>query len=65
MTGVSVPLDSRVRGNDVWVNHDCHDGVMIAMIFPSLPLWIPACAGMTLEIPRCARNDRGLLGMTW
>ena len=52
------------------LNHDCHDEGKIAMIFPSRPLWIPACAGMTCgciplapyavrrgEIPRCARND--------
>ena len=38
------------------LNHDCRDGGKIAMIFPSLPLWIPACAGMTLEIPRCAKG---------
>ena len=27
------------------LNHDCHDGVMIAMIFPSLRLWM----GVPLE----------------
>ena len=34
-----------------FLNHDCRDGVMIAMIFPSLPLWILACAGMTCVHP--------------
>ena len=29
------------------LNHDCRDGVMIAMISPSLPLWILAFARMT------------------
>ncbi len=59
------PLDSRLRENDVWaspwppyaerrgeiLNHDCRDGGKIAMIFPSRPLWILACAGMTCGHP--------------
>ena len=36
------------------LNHDCHDGGMIAVIFPSRPLWIPAYAGMT-----CVRGNGG------
>ena len=63
---ISSPLDSGFRRNDVGgvvVHHGNHSPIMAIMV-QRVPLWIPACAGMTAErgIFPPSRSVRGLGG---